>query len=130
MLIPIFAAIGRSRRNLLDIPSWKSRGSVGSALSVRSAFSFLSVGSALSAGSALSLGSAGSILSIGSVGSILSIGSAGSILSIGSVGSLLAVGKASGARRAIAATAVAGRALLESGALQSLLQAATRRAVA
>lgn len=97
MLIAIFAAIGRSRRNILELPSWQSRASRGSAYS---AYSLLSVGSLLSAGSAMSIGSAGSILSIGSAGSILSIGSAGSILSIGSVGSMLSIGKAPDARRA------------------------------
>ena len=83
MLIAIFAAVGRARRNMLDLPSWQSRSSFGSAYS---AYSFLSLGSLFSAGSILSIGSAGSILSIGSAGSILSIGSAGSILSIGSAG--------------------------------------------
>jgi len=91
MLIAIFAAIGRTRRNMLDLPSWRSRSSFGSAYS---AYSFLSLGSLFSAGSAFSIGSAGSILSIGSAGSILSIGSAGSILSVGGAGSKLSLGKA------------------------------------
>ena len=83
MVIAMLAAIGRARRNMLEIPSWQSRSSYGSAYS---AYSFLSVGSLFSAGSILSIGSAGSILSIGSAGSILSIGSAGSVLSIGGAG--------------------------------------------
>lgn len=99
MLIALFGAIGRTRRRMLDLPSWHSRASYGSAYS---AYSFLSVGSLFSVGSALSIGSAGSILSIGSAGSILSIGSAGSILSIGSVGSVLSLGAAPDVRRAVA----------------------------
>ena len=99
MLIALFAAIGRTRRSMLELPSWQSHASYGSAYS---AYTFLSVGSLLSAGSALSIGSAGSILSIGSAGSILSIGSAGSILSIGSVGSVLSLGAAPDVRRAAA----------------------------
>src|SRR3982074_420463 len=99
MLITIFAAVGRARRNMLDLPSWQSRSSFGSAYS---AYSFLSLGSLFSAGSVLSIGSAGSILSIGSAGSILSIGSAGSILSIGGSGSALSLGKAPDLRRAAA----------------------------
>ena len=71
MVFAIFAAVGRARRNMLDLPSWQSRSSFGSAYS---AYSFLSLGSLFSAGSILSIGSAGSILSIGSAGSILSIG--------------------------------------------------------
>src|SRR5579859_3359081 len=82
MLITMFAAIGRSRRNMLDLPSWQSRSSYGSAFS---AYSILSLGSLLSAGSVLSIGSAGSILTVGSAGSILSIGGAGSKLSMGKV---------------------------------------------
>ena len=96
MLIAVFAAVGRARRNIVDPLSWQSRGSYASAYS---AYSFLSVGSVLSAGSVLSIGSAGSILSIGSAGSILSIGSAGSVLSIGSLGSVLSLGRASDAGR-------------------------------
>ncbi len=99
MLIAIFAAIGRTRRNMLDLPSWQSRSSYGSAYS---AYSFLSVGSLFSAGSILSVGSAGSILSIGSAGSVLSIGSAGSILSLGGAGSALSLGKAPDLSRAAA----------------------------
>src|SRR5579859_5239764 len=99
MLITMFAAIGRSRRNMLDLPSWQSRSSYGSAFS---AYSFLSLGSLLSAGSVLSIGSAGSILSIGSAGSILSVGSAGSILSIGGAGSKLSMGKVPDLSRAAA----------------------------
>jgi hypothetical protein len=83
MVIAIFAAVGRVRRNMLDLPNWQSRSSFGSAYS---AYSFLSLGSLFSAGSILSIGSAGSILSIGSAGSILSIGSAGSVFSIGAAG--------------------------------------------
>jgi hypothetical protein len=96
MLITIFAAIGRARRNMLDLPSWQSRSSFGSA------YSFLSLGSLFSAGSVLSIGSAGSILSIGSAGSILSIGSAGSILSIGAKGSAMSLGQAPDLKRAAA----------------------------
>ena len=99
MLIAFFAAIGRTRRNMLDLPSWQSRSSFGSAYS---ACSFLSLGSLFSAGSVLSIGSAGSILSIGSAGSILSIGRAGSILSVGGSGSKLAFGKAPDLSRAAA----------------------------
>lgn len=99
MLVTIFAAIGRSRRNMLDLPGWQSRSSYGSAYS---AYSFLSLGSLLSAASVLSIGSAGSILSIGSAGSILSIGSAGSILSIGGAGSKLSMGKVPDLGRAAA----------------------------
>ena len=73
MLITIFAAVGRARRNMLDLPSWQSRSSFGSAYS---AYSFLSLGSLFSAGSVLSIGSAGSILSIGGSGSALSLGKA------------------------------------------------------
>lgn len=99
MLITIFAAIGRTRRNMLELPSWQSHTSFGSAYS---AYSFLSLGSLFSAGSVLSIGSAGSILSIGSAGSILSIGCAGSILSIGGAGSKLSMGKAPDLSRAAA----------------------------
>ena len=99
MWIAMFAAVGRARRNMLDLPSWQSRSSYGSAYS---AYSFLSLGSLFSAGSVLSIGSAGSILSIGSAGSILSIGSAGSILSIGGSGSALSLGKAPDFKRAAA----------------------------
>ena len=99
MLLMIFAAIGRTRRHMLDLPSWQSRSSLGSAYS---AYSFLSLGSLFSAGSVLSIGSAGSILSIGSAGSILSIGSAGSILSIGGKGSAMSLGKAPDLSRAVA----------------------------
>src|ERR1700737_143802 len=73
MWIAMFAAVGRARRNMLDLPSWQSRSSYGSAYS---AYSFLSLGSLFSAGSVLSIGSAGSILSIGSAGSALSLGKA------------------------------------------------------
>ena len=73
MWIAMFAAVGRARRNMLDLPSWQSRSSYGSAYS---AYSFLSLGSLFSAGSVLSIGSAGSILSIGGSGSALSLGKA------------------------------------------------------
>jgi hypothetical protein len=82
-MIALLAALGRRERRLLEVPSWRSRSSIGSALS---AYCILSLASFLSAGSMLSIGSVGSILSIGSAGSILSIGSAGSILSIGGAG--------------------------------------------
>ena len=73
-MIGLLAAMGRHDRRMRGLASWRSRSSVGSALS---AYSLLSIGSLLSVFSVLSIGCAGSILSIGSAGSIFSIGGAG-----------------------------------------------------
>jgi hypothetical protein len=70
----------------LDLSSWHSRGSLGSAKSIGSIGSFWSVGSI---GSSFSIGSIASSCSICSIGSFASVGS---IFAVGSIGSFASAG--------------------------------------